>query len=185
MSLVRFQAQNHPNQIAARGGPDESVDDRATLVQDFARFDEQLGPFTIDVAAADHNAKCARYFTAEQDGLAQSWAGERVWCNPPFSTISPWVQKAWNEHERTNGIAMLLPANRTDQLWWHQLVEPYRDRADSPLWVYFLPGRMRFLRRGQVSTMGDRPPFGCCLLTWGIHSVLDVSEPDLFDGEAI
>lgn len=182
MSLVGFQAQNHPNQIATRGA-DETVDDRATLAQDFARFDEQLGPFTIDVAAAPHNTKCDRYFTAADNGLVQSWRGERVWCNPPFSNVAPWVHKAWAEYEDTAGIAMLLPANRTEQLWWQQMVEPYRDRADSPLWVTFLPGRMRFLKRDQVSTMGDRPPFGCCLLTWGIKTVLDVSEPDLFDGQ--
>lgn len=181
MSLVGFQAQNHPQQIAARGGPDEAADDRATTLQDFGRFDEALGPFTLDVAAADYNTKCARFFTCDDDGLRQSWAGERVWCNPPYSNIAPWVEKAWAEYETADGIAMLLPANRTEQLWWHQMVEPYRDRADSPLWVYFLPGRMRFLRRNEVSTSGSRPPFGCCLLTWGISDRTLTAEPDLFD----
>ena len=47
------------------------------------------GPFTVDVAAAPHNTKCERFYTAEQDGLAQSWAGETVWCNPPYSSILP------------------------------------------------------------------------------------------------
>lgn len=176
MSLVRFQAKNHRQQVAARSGGDDAVDDRATTPADFARFDAALGPFTIDVAAAAHNTKCARYFTFADDGLAQSWASERVWCNPPYSRIGPWVEKAWREHGVTDGVAMLLPANRTEQGWWQQMVEPYRDRADSPLSVMFLPGRMRFIaaaaaRSGATRTgPNERPPFGCCLLTWGLDT---------------
>lgn len=41
--------------------------------------------FTLDVAASADNAKCARFFDEEMDGLSRSWAGETVWCNPPFS----------------------------------------------------------------------------------------------------
>lgn len=183
MSLVRFQAKNHRQQIAARAGADDSVDDRATTPADFARFNKQLGPFTVDVAAAPHNTKCERYFTHADNGLAQSWAGERVWCNPPYSRIGHWVEKAWREHQRANGIAMLLPANRTEQGWWQRYVEPFRDRAGSPLSVVFLPGRMRFIAPGR-SEIGpnERPPFGCCLLTWGLDTtLLTWTDQDQFD----
>lgn len=62
---------------------------------------------------------------------------------------------------------MLLPANRTEQTWWHELVEPHRDRAGSPLTVEFLPGRLRFLKPNQKRIgPNERPPFGCCLLVW-------------------
>lgn len=171
MPLVRFQAKNHRQQIAARAGADAAVDDRATTAADFARFDTALGPFTIDVAAAAHNAKCAKYFTFDDNGLTQSWASERVWCNPPYSRIGSWVEKAWREHQASDGIAMLLPANRTEQGWWQQMVEPYRDRGDSPLSVVFLPGRMRFIAPGSARIgPNERPPFGCCLLTWGLDT---------------
>jgi hypothetical protein len=64
-------------------------------------------------------------------------------------------------------IVMLLPANRVEQAWWQDLVEPYRDRPDSPLRVEFLRGRMRFDRPNWTpGPKGDRPPFGCCLLIW-------------------
>ena len=31
--------------------------------------------FTLDACALPENAKCERYFTPEQDGLAQEWSG--------------------------------------------------------------------------------------------------------------
>jgi phage N-6-adenine-methyltransferase len=164
MSLVGFRAQNHPQQT-----PKDEVDDRGTTPEMFDPLNERFG-FTLDVAAAAHNAKCERYFTREDDGLAQSWAGERVWCNPPYSDIKSWVVKAWMEWSFTPPelIVMLLPANRTEQGWWQEHVEPYRDRPGSPLRVEFLRGRPRFIRPNAViGPKGDRPPFGCCLLIWG------------------
>lgn len=173
MSLVRFQAKNHRQQVSARGGADDSIDDRATDPTEFAKFNAWLGPFTLDVAAAQHNTKCERFYTFTDDGLQQSWAGERIWCNPPYSRIGHWVDKAWREHEATDGIVMLLPANRTEQGWWQQRIEPYRDRDDSPLSVLFLPGRMRFIAPGRDSVgPNERPPFGCCLVIWGLRDAI-------------
>lgn len=113
------------------------VDDRATDPADFAIFDARFR-FTIDVAASNHNAKCPRYFTVEDDGLAQTWNGERVWCNPPYSDIRAWVEKAWQEAAHTPAgysptgahlIVMLLPANRTEQGWWQDLTCPVREEC--------------------------------------------------------
>jgi phage N-6-adenine-methyltransferase len=155
------------NPTSRRWTQNEVTDDRATLPSYFADFDRRHGPFTVDVAAAAHNTKCARFYDSAADGLAQDWSGERVWCNPPYSDIAPWVAKAWECWSATRGIAMLLPASRTEQRWWQQLVEPYRDRRESPLTVEFLPGRMHFLRPGQTEVgPGERPPFGCALLVW-------------------
>lgn len=171
MSLVGFKAQNHPQQSARRGARAD-VDDRGTHPDEFAKIEARLGPFTVDVAAAAHNTKCERFYSIDENGLEQSWAGERVWCNPPYSDIRAWVTKAWNEWaactEAPSRIVMLLPANRTEQGWWQELVEP-RLRGGYPRFrVEFLPGRMRFVRPGVVvSPKGDRPPFGVCLLIWG------------------
>lgn len=166
MTLTGFRAKNHPQQTGARGALDE-VDDRGTHPDYFDPWNERFGGFTLDAAAAPHNAKCERFFTREDDGLSQSWAGEIVWCNPPYSNLGDWLAKAWQEWPATRGIVMLLPANRVEQKWWQEHVEPYRDREGSPLHVEFLPGRMRFIRPNAViSPKGDRPPFGCALLVW-------------------
>lgn len=179
MSLVGHKAKSHPQQIALRDVDD--VDDRATHPGVFEEFDHRFGGFTLDVAAAAHNTKCERYFTRDQNGLAQSWANELVWCNPPYSAIAPWVSKAWEEWEQTRGIVMLLPANRTEQSWWQQLVEPRRDREPG-LRVEFLPGRMRFLKPGQGRIgPNERPPFGVCLLIWGLTDRPAAPTPTLFE----
>ena len=162
MSLVGFGAQNHPQQTAKYGALG-AVDDRATTPEDFAVFHERFA-FTVDAAALPHNAKLPRYFTPEQNGLEQTWEGERVWCNPPYSSIEPWVEKAWRS--RAELVVMLLPANRTEQGWWQRHVEPHRD-GQAGVTVEFLPGRMRFIASGAARIgSNERPPFGCCLLIW-------------------
>lgn len=128
--LARFRSRNHPQQVLARGVAGD-VDDRETDPAFFMETEARLGPFTIDVAAAVHNAKCERFYDVSVDGLAQPWAGERVWCNPPYSNIRPWVAKAHEEADAER-IVMLLPANRTEQAWWQELVEPHRDRGTTP-----------------------------------------------------
>lgn len=162
MSLVAYRAGNHPQQVGKRG-PRPEIDDRATPPEVFGPLHERFG-FTIDVAASPANAKLPRYYTIEDDGLAQSWTGERVWCNPPYSHIEPWVIKA--HLELAAPIVMLLPANRTEQGWWQRHVEPYRDKGRG-FRVEFLKGRLRFIGPGQDAVgPNERPPFGCCLLIW-------------------
>lgn len=168
--LLGYKARNHPQQTAERGALDE-VDDRATHPDDFARWNALYGPFTLDAAAAPHNAKVSNYYSRADNGLVQSWAGERVWCNPPYSNLGDWLEKAWTEWPATLGITMLLPANRVEQSWWQDWVEPRRDAGWSPLRVHFLRGRLRFIKPGATEIKpNERPPFGCALLVWEFPS---------------
>ncbi len=164
MALAGFRAKNHPQQTRYAGSK-RHVDDRALPMEDFKILQERFR-FTIDAAAAEHNAKLPRFFTEENSGLEASWAGERVYCNPPYSDIEPWCRKAWGE-QQAELVVMLLPANRTEQGWWQRQIEPRRDMAMSPLTTEFLPGRMRFLKPGQtVVGPNERPPFGIVLCIW-------------------
>lgn len=172
MSLVGFRSSNHPQQVGKRGATDR--DNLGTDPALFAALDERFG-FTLDVAASSANAKCDRFYTVEDDGLAQPWTG-RVWCNPPYSQIRDWLEKAWREWlkgvrtaDATSPelIVILLPANRPEQGWWQDHVEPHRDRPDSPLRTEFLRGRQRFVMPGaEAIGPNERPPFGCVLLIW-------------------
>ena len=51
--------------------------------------------FDTDVCARAENAKCKRFFSPEEDGLAQEWQGV-CWMNPPYGReIGKWVRKAY------------------------------------------------------------------------------------------
>ncbi|WP_059004722.1 DNA N-6-adenine-methyltransferase [Bittarella massiliensis (ex Durand et al. 2017)] len=94
--------------------------------------------FSIDVAANENNRKCPRYYTKEQDGLAQSWAGETVWCNPPYGReIGKWVEKAYIESQDGGATVVMLIPSRTDTKWFHTWIY---NRAE----VRFLCGRLKF-----------------------------------------
>ncbi len=96
--------------------------------------------FTCDVCALPENAKCEKYFTPEQDGLAQEWSGV-CWCNPPYGRqIGRWVQKA-AQSECT--VVMLLPA-RTDTGWFHDWIYGKTE-------VRFLRGRLKFSEYGNAA----------------------------------
>lgn len=103
-----------------------------------ALFDELsvvFGGFTLDPCATPQNAKCPRFFTAEEDGLRQPWTG-RVFMNPPYGRqIDKWVKKAWEESQKGALVVCLLPA-RVDTRWWHDYVRHG--------YVYFIRGRVKF-----------------------------------------
>ena len=67
----------------------------------FERLSAQYGGFTIDLAASAENALCDRYYTKEDDALAQYWGGEVGFCNPPFDDIEPGCKRRWTPRYRT------------------------------------------------------------------------------------
>ena len=84
--------------------------------------------FTLDACATHENAMCERYFTKENDGLAQSWRGERVFMNPPYGRrlLSPWPRKAYYETLWPETLVVALLPARTEQPWWHDYCLSYR-----------------------------------------------------------
>ena len=93
--------------------------------------------FELDVCADAGNAKCSRFFSVDDDGLAQSWAPAVCWMNPPYGReIGKWVRKACEESRRGATVVCLLPA-RTDTAWWHDYVIPHAE-------VTFVRGRLKF-----------------------------------------
>jgi site-specific DNA-methyltransferase (adenine-specific) len=90
--------------------------------------------FTLDPASTDENAKCLHHYTAKEDGLAQSWDGEIVFCNPPYGReIGKWVRKAAESKAVT---VMLMPA-RTDTSYFHEYIYGKTE-------IRFIRGRMKF-----------------------------------------
>lgn len=52
--------------------------------------------FTIDACASEADSLLERYWTVEEDAALQSWKGERVYCNPPFSGAGRFLPAASN-----------------------------------------------------------------------------------------
>lgn len=103
--------------------------------QDFFDVYNARYGFELDVCATPENAKCARFFTKAEDGLAQEWSGT-CWMNPPYGrTIGQWMRKAYESSLKGATVVCLVPA-RTDTRWWHE----YAMRGD----VEFIKGRLRF-----------------------------------------
>jgi phage N-6-adenine-methyltransferase len=92
--------------------------------------------FTLDVCAIATNAKCDRYFTPEQDGLAQEWQQETVWCNPPYSHVAQWIAKSY-EASKAGATVVCLTYAKTDTRWWHTYCLPYAE-------IRYLKGRLKF-----------------------------------------
>jgi phage N-6-adenine-methyltransferase len=162
----RGQADAFPEMA---GNEDPEGDERYTTRETLELCKRHAGvdKFDLDVAACAAASVAIRYYDKVQNGLRLPWFG-RVWCNPPYSDIEPWVVKAWAELRARNVdvVAMLIPATRTEQSWWQREVEPKRDHFTSPLKTYFLPGRTPFARPGSMGVGQSGTPFGCVLLVW-------------------
>ncbi len=128
------------------------TDDWGTPSELFAGLAHEF-PFTLDVAASADNAKCARYFSIEDDGLAQDWAPAVCWMNPPYGrVIGDWVAKAWRESRLGATVVGLLPS-RTDTAWWHDYVMTADD-------IRFIRGRIRF------NGIAKDAPFPSAIVVW-------------------
>ena len=118
---------------------------------------EALGSFDLDPATSLQRGRqlAPRFFTTEQDGLQAEWFG-RVWLNPPYSDIRPWV-KRMTEHN--NGI--LLCFSRTEAVWFQELIEHCGA-------VFCLRRRTQFRRPG-----GNKQacPMGTVLFPFGSDNV--------------
>lgn len=113
--------------------------------------------FTLDPCATPETAKCARFFTETEDGLAQDWGRERVFMNPPYGReIYAWTRKARESAARGALVVGLLPAS-TDLAWWHN------DVVGHAAEIRYIRGRVRFLTGGPYRASGF---FASVIVVW-------------------
>lgn len=118
--------------------------DRRTPVTFFHKLDETRH-FTMDGAATAENALLPK-FSAE--GAELSWIGERVFCNPPWSNIPPFLEFA----PLAEYACLLVPA-RVNAKWFHRALD--------------LGGRPEYWQ-GKLSFSGPwNSPIDCLLLNFG------------------
>ena len=102
-----------------------------------------MGRIDIDPASSDlanKTVQASKYFTKEDDGLSQFWAG-KVWMNPPYSAelIRKFISK-YADHVSSGDITegIVLVNNATETNWFNDLVS-----VSSA--VVFPNGRIKFI----------------------------------------
>jgi phage N-6-adenine-methyltransferase len=106
-------------------------------------------PISLDVAAAEWNHKCERYFTEETDALTQEWDANAVFCNPPFSAtiIESFVRKALVAAQHGTTSVFLIP-------WWNY---PYLDLCERHGRIHRICSPVCFQRQdGSTLTMNNQ-----------------------------
>lgn len=102
-----------------------ATDEWSTPVDVYRRLDEEFH-FNFDPCPLGGNV----------DGRSElfvSWKGKRVFCNPPYSDIRPFLER-FREAE----LAVYLVPARTDTRWFHDLVLPNARE------IRFIKGRLKF-----------------------------------------
>ena len=97
-------------------------------------------PFVMDACTTEDNPlRTILYNTPEDNGLDEECGWESwTYCNPPYSQVSKWVEKAVYEQKRGIKSVLLLPA-RTDTKWFHEYI------YNKPnVEIRFLKGRLKF-----------------------------------------
>ncbi len=207
MTTAIFDADLFPEVTPRIAG--EMANDRYTTTPTLAWCRKVLGVggFDLDVAACVEAHHAPRWYgwadyadrkQPRQDNeftnaLTHPWNAGRIWCNPPYDDLEPWVAKAWATmlefKEQRPIIGMLIPDNRREQPFWQDFIEPYRDGrrerrlppfldrmfvdaevahdAGARLFTHSLPGRQPFGVPGNPEGKGQQsPPFGVVLLEW-------------------
>ena len=100
--------------------------------------------FTLDPCCDVSNHKCEKYFTKIDNGLNKSWAGEVVFCNPPYSELEKWMKKCSTEARNGAFVVLLCPA-RTDTIAFHTWIyNPHTQQFRDGVTVRFIKGRLKF-----------------------------------------
>lgn len=122
---------------------------------------DHFGLFKVDLAATEKNTHCEYYYDKENDALQCNWYEEFGnswgWLNPPYSDLSPWYHKAWEEGQKGFRTVMLVPTFNGEA---HNVAS-----LSFAAHCTFIIGRIPFLRpNGQPMRSNPR---GSMLLTFG------------------
>ena len=126
----------------------------ATPPEVFEALDKEFC-FGFDVCAEYETAKCADYWTIEDDALSKDWskdaktylgmckttANSSLWCNPPYSNIKPWVEKAIEA--QLNGRMTVMLVMCDPSVKWFSLAQKYASETR-----FVTDGRLAFLKNG-------------------------------------
>ncbi|MEY0709343.1 phage N-6-adenine-methyltransferase [Providencia huaxiensis] len=138
--------------------PKELRDRWQTPLPLFTALDAEFG-FYLDAAADRNNALCTHYLTEKDNSLNCDWESYgAIFCNPPYSEIQPWINKAAEQcKKQLQPIVMLIPSD-TSVGWFKSALET----ADE---VRLIIGRISFIKAETDKTKNGNTK-GSMLLIW-------------------
>ncbi|EOA9034933.1 phage N-6-adenine-methyltransferase [Vibrio harveyi] len=153
---------------SARTG--ESIQDTwETPIKIFEQLNHEFG-FTLDATASHQNALCEQYITAEDDALHQDWSNHVVFCNPPYSRLKHFAEKAFKESLKGATVVMLVPA-RTCSVAYHD----YFSKGE----IRFIRGRLKFLMQGEEQASAPFPSMLVIFDVAIVPKVVNVTREDV------
>lgn len=138
--------------------PKEIRDSWGTPIEVFDYFD-RIYSFNLDVAANSYNHKCTQFFTIDDNSLNIDWSehGNAVWCNPPYSGILPWMEKANQQKNKGVLSAWLIPST-PDAKW-------FSEALIGATTIYFIvSGRLSFIRDDTGKRQGGNTKGSCVII---------------------
>lgn len=146
-------------------------DDWETPPDLFERLNAEF-EFTLDAAANAENRKCVRYLGPGSPLINDALAclgfgpGERIWCNPPYGLLGPWV-RAFATWARAGALVVALLPNATDTRW-------FWEAAWTATEIRLVGGRIQFVGTTSRNPSGSivaiwtpcMPPSGAHICTW-------------------
>lgn len=113
----------------------------------FSVVDEEF-QFNLDAAATKHNRKCTHFIPPRVNALHANmpWVDElcfaldatpcmRIWLNPGFAKVGPWMEKAHNEAQKhPSAVVVVMALIAPSAKWW-------RDWAMKASEIRLLGGR--------------------------------------------
>ena len=125
----------------------KEIRDRWRTPRQHVDYYDRRFKFVMDVAADDDNHMFDMYYTERTNGLVQPWPPGAVWCNPPYSRITPWVGKA--EREALTGTTTVFLVNADNSVGW--FAHMWRVSAE----IDFISGRVAFIRHDTGKPTGS------------------------------
>lgn len=103
------------------------------------------------------------------DGMAQAWALEPIWCNPPYGANAlAWARRCLELGQAGRRVALLVPA-ATETRTGSAVI-------DGAELVTFLRGRPQFVATRRPDGKPYALPGGTMLATWGVADAAPLEE---------
>jgi phage N-6-adenine-methyltransferase len=120
-----------------------------------------LGGIELDPCTEpDNPVDAGRFYTAEDDGLAQPWDARSIFVNPPYGKVrEPWVERCIEAAAAGSAVVLLIPAATDTRIFQRALLT-----ASS---VVLVRGRIKYgvLRPNRRQVAASHPS---ALIGWNV-----------------